>query len=306
MSSKNTWDGLQFRIMETLEKAKGVPLTALEISQRLHETEYRHELHDNVTFKVTRAVHAMKETGKIVATDARDREGRFTYVLPQRVIFPRKETAMPVNPVLRPDMAEKIVTVEPKSEKKAPTPRGAYRMKVASFGVTNRVKALLDAAPRPLTAPEIEQVATQQNWWPDGKNIPARIANTLYNLAETKRVFRLPAKGKGQGIKFVYATRKTGKDDAPLPKKPAEVKAPLPSQAWSAPPAIAERVKQTTEPAPKAALFRPVAPTALEDSITLKVTQEKFRAINMASKRFGVSLEDFCIQAIDFALSHTE
>ena len=34
--NKNRFDGMRFRVMETLEKAKGVPLTAREVGLRLY------------------------------------------------------------------------------------------------------------------------------------------------------------------------------------------------------------------------------------------------------------------------------
>lgn len=295
MSSKNSFEGLQFRVLETIEKGKNIPLTAKEIAYRLHQDEYKGELWDTVIYKVTQACHAMKDRGKLVLSDARDKDGKLTYQLPHRMAFPRPSNTPPANPVLTPDIAEKIVTREPEVAK----PKRGPRM---TKTVHEQIMELIDKAPYPITAAEL--VPQVDHIWgeADVKTRKMRLATTLTAMEKERKIFTQPSTRRVPGTKYEYYTKKTGKP------------APLPSQAWQAPDPV-KTIPVMTEIATKAVvskpnkpgLFRPVAPApTMDDSITIKVTQDYFRKVNGASKKFGVSLEDFCRQAIDFALDHSE
>jgi hypothetical protein len=392
-TSKNTFDGLQFRILECLEEAKGVPLTALEISTRLHEKEYRHELYDAVVMKVTRAVHAMKDKGKVILSDARDRDGRHTYTLPQRMLFtPKPGDPPPANPVLKPEIAEKIVTIEKPPEKvrkgpprvqgvaekvlalidNAPHPlttpelavlaadvwpggeakakvllpgllydlhnlrkqiskrsvkgRGAgvrfeyFTRKTGTAtpaksehkqngqsvervqGVADKIVAILDGAPYPLAAAEIEDLAKDIWPTPGRKN---RLATTLYALVESRRIFQQPSTKRVRGAKYEFYTRKTSRETPPKAKRQD---APKPVQQTIAPPDnLPDRERYYGAPVEKSAVFRPgaVAPVQRRQ-LNIEVPADKYDQIVAAAKQFEVPIVQFVLDAIDFAMSHTE
>ncbi len=214
LSTKNTFEGLQFRIMEALEKAKGVPLTALELSQRLHEGEYRDELFDTVNFKVTRAVHAMKDKGKLILSDARDREGRLTYQLPKRVLFARADADVrpPANPVLSADAAQKIITVPQKfedDEKQDNTYRGGNGGTIYAGGIMDDIVAFISRSSHPVTTTDLlkEFRSRYPATWTDIKVKTIIAGHMLHLFKKVKRVQRKPT---GSHNQFAYFTMHTG------------------------------------------------------------------------------------------------
>lgn len=288
--NKNRFDGLQFRIMETLEQAKGVPLTAREIADRLHSGEYKDQLLDTVIFRVTTGVHAMVGRGKLTVAEARGVGGQLAYCLPQRMKFPAVNSGEPpANPVLKPEIAEQIKTVEP------PEP-GRRKRVIHASGVMEAVVDLLDKAPHALAVPEVVEALKHMYPQTYQRDLTTTFAGHLYELFKRRRIKRVSASGRVPRVQYEYFTPKTGKH---VPK-PVEKK-PLPELRGVVIPEKPARL------AAKPVVFRPVAPPkAADDSIVLLVSQEKFRDINLAAKRFGVPIEEFCMQAIDFAMSYTE
>ncbi|MDQ3024401.1 MAG: hypothetical protein M3R04_08480 [bacterium] len=278
----NLYDQLQFRIMEELEQAKGVPLTSNEIAQRLHERTFHKELFDTVKWRVTTKCHALKDKGKLLLSDARDHNGHVTYVLPQRMIFPPANGAPPVNPVLTADVAEKIVAVE---KPEPQVPKRPY-----TVGLSDAVIKLLDEAKRPLTTKEIDKAARVAG-------ISGNIGSTLSNLrvrgkdVQVKRVKR----SNGQ-LKNVYFTAKTG--GALKPVKRSIGDSVVYKQAVA---------KPLETPTPKPSVFRPGRALPVErKQLNLEITVDKYEKITSAAKRFDVPIVQFCLEAIDFALAHSE
>lgn len=213
MNKVNTFDGLRFRIQEALAEAKGVPLTAREIAARLHDRDYRNELLDTVEYRVTSAVHALKDKGHIVVTDARDKDGRLTYQLPQRMLFPRRENSPLANPVLSPEIASKITVVE-KPDKKQ------FAFGYAP-GILEQIVEVVDTAPYPLTSNEIVD-KLRHRYPPDFSDARVKMlfAGSINHLKNQNRLkTRRPQSGRGPGIKYEYYTSKTGDGEAPVKQK---------------------------------------------------------------------------------------
>jgi hypothetical protein len=320
MSRAGTYDGLQFRIMETLEKQPNqAPLTALEIADILHADEYRDELKDNVVFKVSRAVHGMREQGKIVLSEARDKEGRLCYQLPTRVKFPPKVSDKPANPVLTPETAAKITPAAPKERADVIDDKPTRVFYVS--GIQKKVFDLINTAPHPLTSKDI----TDRLGHLYGDNIsPERLTSVfsghLYHLSQVKRTInRRKVKGYGQGIQFEFFTRRTGSEPHPLSlkgkapePKAAPERAPLPSQAWAEPvvtrPQPEKVVVEARVPAKPAAngLFRPVSIKQRTEVISARVPLSKYQRIELMAQKFDVTIAEFIVQAVDYALEHAE
>jgi hypothetical protein len=308
MSSAGSFQGLQFRIMETLENQPNqAPLTAAEIADILHAGEYRHEMKDNVVFKVTRAVHSMKEQGKIVVTDARDREGRLCYQLPMRTKFPPANGQPPANPVLTPEIAAKVQTVAPK----AGPPRGKAPPRYVE-GIGNKIVDMLNNAPHPLTTTDFVKGLGHLYGAMEPKQLSGLFSGNLHHLVKNKRViFRRRVTGYGTGIAYEYYSRKTGTAPHPLaPKKvqrptPAEIvevhrpveQAPLPSQAW-APPREAPR--------PAGGLFRPQKPELRDIEVKFRAPAAWNNQLHDAARASGISVTEFIIQAVGFAIANLD
>lgn len=292
------FDDLQFRVLETLQQAKGVPLTAKEIAARVHEARYHRELLDTVVWKVTAKCHALKDQGKLRLSEARGVGGALCYELPQRMMFPAPVDGKPANPALPPEIAERIVAAQPKAPPpppKAPPPpprqakpkqtgRGMY-----TVGMQQAVLDLIDGAPRPLTLPEV--VDQLKHLYP--AEIPKEwrsslFAGHLFNLKRTGRIIaRKPLRKRATGGKLEYLTRQTGKETQPVRPSPP-------------PPEIVHIAE------PRTTLFRPVKQDELMQEVKLRLPADKHLRITAAAEKFGVSVHDFCIQAIDFALANTE
>ena len=312
MSNKNTFDGLQFRIMETLERQPNhAPLMATEIAERLHSTEYSDEMKDNVVFKVTRAVHSMVEKGKIIRADARGPQGQLCYQLPQRLKFPAKPgDKPPVNPVLTADLAQQIKTVEPK--------HGEHP--IYAPGIQEEIVKLLNASAHPMISPEIADALAHlypENIRRNLARLRMLFAGHLYTLTRgsQRRVFARRINGYGRGVKFEYYSRKTGLEPHPLSlknhkgsraaeaKKPA---APKPSEAWREP---APAPTPTPAPAARATgngVFRPGVKKVETVQMNVEVPRDKRDAWKAAADRFGVPFSQMVIEALDYALEHAE
>lgn len=323
MSNKNTLDGLRFRIMETLEKQPNrAPLTASEIASRLHTTDYPDVLFDNLNFKVATAVHAMKDKGQIIVCDARDKTGKLTYQLPVRMAFPTRNDTPPANPVLRPEIAEKIVTVQPK-----PEPEDDARP-VYAVGVGDAIIDVLNKAEHPLTSIDVtERLKHLYKAAPfDEKKLKMTFAGHINGLFKHKRLNRRRVHGYGTKVHYEYYTKRTGKSPHPLSmrhmKPDASANVPMPDNR----PPIAQatpRPKTVPIPAPpetqieatavaaynesqRSALFRPVKHEAKTAEIILRVPVDKHAQIVNMAAQYELTISEFCMQAIDFALSHTE
>jgi hypothetical protein len=315
MSNKNTFDGLRFRILETLEKQPGqAPLTALEIAARLHATEYRDQMQDNVNFKVSRAVHSMKELGQIVVADARDKEGRLSYQLPHRLKFPPKTDKPPVNPALKAEDAEKIrpAVEAATAARKAAEPRKVGNQRVVVPGIYDKIVDYLNQSEHPLTTNDlVEALGPLYGGVFDEKHLKMLFAGHMHHLSKVvKRVQRRRVTGYGQSIQYEYYTRRTGKNPHPAAAKNA-------SQVQAEPVAPVEKLpiaddargilKREPIPQPRSAgAFRPRSLEERTQGISLSVPIEKHDQIARMAKAFHLSLNEFCIQAIDYALEHAE
>lgn len=306
MSNKNTFDGLQFRILETLEKQPNhAPLMAIEIAERLHDTEYRHEMKDNVVFKVTRAVHAMREKGKIAVAEARGPNGQLCYVLPQRLKFPKPNGGPPLNPVLQPEQAAQIKTVEP-------TPVSRHKIYVP--GVQEMVFEVVDKSPYPVTSQDVvDKIGPHYHHiTQDKERIRQLIAGHLNHLLKTTRkIYARPSTVKG--MRYEYFTRQTGTLPNPLAgtkgeshkakpvvetqvTTPAPVPAPAPSAPAAASPGLSDR-----------ALFRPgVRQPPQRVQFNMDITVEQRDAWKAAADRFGIPVVQLVIEAMEYALEHAE
>lgn len=304
MTNRNTFDGLRFRVMETLERTKGVPLTALEITQRLHAGEYRDTLLDTLGFKVTAAVRSMTDKGQLITSDARDKAGRATYQLPQRLAFPPKVEGAPSNPVLTAAIAEKIVVVD------KPAPKAPSRHTTYAPGVSDAVLKFVKTSPTPVIAPEIT-VALRHLYPPtfSAERVSAILAGTIYGLKAANKIKARRAIKRGTGIKYEYYVRKA-QLEAAAPPAPL-----LDAMREPAPMTAEERSRIVEQPdgsavygvTPRPALFRPVAPVNVELSlIKLGYHPNELARVEAAAARFGVPVEAFCKQAIEFAMAHSE
>jgi hypothetical protein len=319
---KHTFDGLQFRILETLQKQPGqVPLTAAEIAERLHATEYRTALKDDVVFKVTRAVHAMKESGKIVVSDSRDSSGRLCYELPHRLKFPKAPEANgqpPVNPVLTPDLAAKIKTVEPKSEKHT---HGGARTKgrprkLYVTGIVEKILDIVETSPHPLVASDIVEKVRglyEAAGVTDDERIKGLVAGNLYHQARvTRRLNMRRVQGYGQGIRYEYFTRRTGNEPHPLAlKTPVAAAKPAPvakPDAQHRAAVIATTATPTATPAPVSPTggFRPIKPATNDMELKFRVPAEWNNKLVAAAKQAELTISEFMRQAVDYAISQME
>jgi hypothetical protein len=291
MSNKNTFDGLRFRVMETLSAAKGVPLTALEITQRLHAGEFRGTLFDTLGLKVTSALRTMKDKGEVLLADARDKEGRGTYQLPQRMLFPPPTTATPANPVLSAAIAEKIVATPPKP-KVTPSKHPVY-----APGVQDEVLKFIKASPVPVVAPDV--TAALKHIYPpefSTERVSAILAGTIHALKKAGKIKTRRA-SRGRGLKYEYYVSKRQLDAVAPP-------APLLEAINAAPKVV---LMPSSAPAPKPALFRPVAPVQLEQVVLkLNYTVTEMARVEAAAAKFGVPVDAFAKQAIDFAMAHAD
>lgn len=291
---RNRLDGLKFRIMETLEQAKGVPLTALEITDRLHAGEYKDVLKDALGLKVTQSMHSMVGKGEVVVTDATDKDGRRTYQLPRRLKFPPETKLAPANPVLTPEVAKQIQTVEPKEEPEKKS--GKAPVYVPDIG--ERVIALLNKAEQPLTSKDI--IAELGHLYPPQvqSKIITIFGGVLLHLHKQRKVLRNSVRGRGKGVLFEYYTRKTKKPQTVLPL------------AQPAQPAVAHVSVSHVPPAPKPAndgalLFRP-KPVAPKAPVSLKLSEHTYKRVEAVALKFDMTIEALCAQAIVFALDHSE
>lgn len=315
--SKNHWSGLQFRIMETLEKQPNhAPLTAVEIADILHASEYRGELKDNVVFKVSRAVHGMKEQGKIILADARDAKGRLCYQLPMRTKFPPQPAAAPANPVLTPELAQQIKTVEPAAPKK----KGAPPVYVT--GIQDKIVEFLDKAEHPQTAHDITQGLKHLY---EGKLVsddPNRIrdlfSGNLYYMATKKRsIYRRKVTGYGPGVSWEYYTKRTGTAPHPLSFK-APVKGPSaavhkaavskPHPVPTSPLAQAATVVGTPQPTMPQIIqgFRPQKPEANDIEVKFRWPATFNQRVVEAAKLSDLSISEFVRQAVNFAIDNLQ
>lgn len=297
--NKNRFDGLQFRIMEVLEKAKGVPLTAREIADRLHDGEYRDQLLDTIVFRVTNAVHAMVPKGKLIKAEARGVGGQLTYTLPQRMKFPPPADAPPpANPVLTPEIAERIDVSEPK-----PEPRDPQHVVYAS-GISQAIVDFLDKAPAPMVAPQIvEGLKHMYDGSPaegDIDRLRMLFGGIIYTLHKDRKILRNNVTGRGRGIVYEYFTRKTGKLAQAKPQ-PVNADWVKPKSAPTPTPAPASKPQ-----ADKPILFRPGVKKVTRKQLNLELPAEKYDQIVAAAGRFDVPIVQFVTDAIDFALSYTE
>jgi hypothetical protein len=313
MRSHGSFDGLQFRIMETLEKQPGgAPLTALEIASILHGAEFKNEPMDNLIFKVTRATVGMANTGKLAIADAKDKDGRRCYQLPTRMKFPPAPAdAKPANPVLTPEVAAEIKTVEPK-----PAPK---RAPIYVVGIYDKILTALDEASHPLTTRDlVNQLGPLYGTRYDKTGLRTLFSGHLNYLVKTKRkVFRRKVTGYGAGIQFEHYTRKTGTAPHPLaPKATKEqvqqdnlataeglrashtVAAPLPSQAWSEPKHVA--------PKATGGGFRPQRVELNEVTLNFRVPATWNNRLVAAAKLANLSISDFMRQAVDYAIDNLE
>jgi hypothetical protein len=308
MSNRNSFQGLQFRIMETLEKQPNqAPLTALEIAERLHTTEYRNEMKDNVVYKVTQAVHSMKNTGKIVTADARDREGRLTYQLPSRLKFPVPNSGTPANPVLTPEHAAKIKTVEPKPEKpekiepqkqlvhqvaakvpaepEKPTQRTGKTHASYVPGIQDKIIALLDEAAHPLTGHDITMA------------LGHLYGAELHPLAHKK-----DAPARITAAEAAKALKQAAKRSAPAPVEP-----PAPAPAPPNQQARGKVVVETKAPAPvSTGGFRPRKELDRTEVLTTRVSGTLYDTVQRLASTVGMTVSEFCHQAIQYAVDHAE
>lgn len=206
MATKNRYEGLSFRIMETLQEAKSVPLTVEEIANRLHQGEYKDTLKDNLSFQVGMQVRRMRNAGKLEESQARDVKGRVTFTLPQRLMFPKKPDApAPANPVLKPEVAKQIVTREPEPPKDPKRP-------IYAPGIQDEIIALLDKAPHPLALREIiEVMGDKYRGTHHKKDISTLFAGHMLNLFKAHKVRRISSTGRVKGTQYEYLTKKTGK-----------------------------------------------------------------------------------------------
>lgn len=279
---RNKYDQLGFRIMETLEKSKSVPLTAREIAQRLNETTYHGEVFDTVVYKTTAKCHELKDKGKLLLSDARGVNGQLTYMLPRRLMFPPPSNSTPANPVLKPEVAERVVTVEPKPEPAAP-------VRPYTVGAGDAIVRVIDEAARPLNKREVEKAL-------EAKGIKSTsIGSLLKHAKDAGRIQSQKARrGRKVGAKLEYFTAKTGQ------VSPARATAPAPAKA----PATREYVATV---APKEAVFRPGRAKPVERrQLNLEIPVDKHDRIVAAAKQFDVPIVQFCLEAIDFALEHAE
>jgi hypothetical protein len=305
---KNRFDGLRFRVMEQLEKAKGVPLTAREVAQRLHEAEYSDQLFDTVLFRAGNAIHALKGKGQVLQHDARGAGGQLTYVLPQRMAFSlKKDDTPPANPVLKADIAEKIVT----TAKKEPEPP---KRPIYATGVPEMVVEALDKAEYPLAAPEIMDIIGDPwkgHYVEEDKRMV--LAGVIYGLFKERRIRRVSSSKRVPRVQYEYFTNKTkSKVAPPLTTETVPVKAYV-----EVPPKnkklIAEtrKPKRQTEQAQRQAvideqdtskpLFRPGAKPAKDFTLNIRIAQTMHNAWQSDAQRFGVSLTQFVIDAVEFA-----
>jgi hypothetical protein len=356
MSNRNSFQGLQFRIMETLEKQPNqAPLTALEIAERLHTTEYRNEMKDNVVYKVTQAVHSMKNTGKIVTADARDREGRLTYQLPSRLKFPVPNSGTPANPVLTPEHAAKIKTVEPKPEKpekiepqkqlvhqvaakvpaepEKPTQRTGKTHASYVPGIQDKIIALLDEAAHPLTGHDIAMALGHlygDAYKGDVARLKMMFAGHLHNLSKKVRKIH-SRKSTVKYAKYEFFTRKTGAEPHPLAHKkdaparitaaeaakalkqaakrsaPAPVEPPAPAPAPPNQQARGKVVVETKAPAPvSTGGFRPRKEPDRTEVLTTRVSGTLYDTVQRLASTVGMTVSEFCHQAIQYAVDHAE
>jgi hypothetical protein len=302
MRSHGSFDGLQFRIMETLEKQPGgAPLTALEIASILHGAEFKNEPMDNLIFKVTRATVGMANTGKLAIADAKDKDGRRCYQLPTRMKFPPAPAdAKPANPVLTPEVAAEIKTVEPK-----PAPK---RAPIYVVGIYDKILTALDEASHPLTTRDlVNQLGPLYGTRYDKTGLRTLFSGHLNYLVKTKRkVFRRKVTGYGAGIQFEHYTRKTGTAPHPLAPKatpkaqpqPQPQAAPLPSQAWSEPKHVAPKVTGGG--------FRPHRPVTNDVELKFRVPADWNNRLVAAAKLANLSISDFMRQAVDYAIDNLE
>jgi predicted Zn-ribbon and HTH transcriptional regulator len=223
MATKNRYEGLGFRIMETLQDAKGVPLTVEEITNRLHSGQYKDTLKDNLSFQVGMQVRRMRNAGKLEESPARDVKGRVTFLLPQRMMFPKKpDEPAPANPVLTREHANKIVAKEPEPPKEAKRP-------VYAPGITDKIIDLLDKAPHPLALPEIMAVLGEEyKGTHHKKDLSTLFAGHMLGLFKAHKVRRISSTGRVKMVQYEYLTKKTGKATPPAqaptieePKHPA-------------------------------------------------------------------------------------
>ena len=285
MTYPNTFEGLNFRIMEQLEKARGVPLTGREIAVRLHEGEYRTELLDTVTHRVVRNCHALKDKGKIILSDARGADGALTYQLPTRMLFPAKVGTTPANPVLKPEIAAAITPTVPKAKPERP-----LRPYIA---LQETLIKLLNKSDRPLLAREI--VPLVAHLYPANVVVGNRVDATLSQARIAGKISRRKSTTDG---KYEYFTKRTGKGSRDAPVAPTEYKVAI------ATPKPIESVIVPAQVEYKAAPFKPVKPVDNNDSVLLVMPREKWLQVQYTAKRFGVNIDEFCVQAIDYALSN--
>jgi hypothetical protein len=307
---KNRFDGLRFRIMEQLEKAKGVPLTAREVAQRLHESEYSDQLFDNVIFRVTNAIHALKGKGSVLQHDARGAGGQLTYVLPQRMAFSlKKDDTPPANPVLKADIAEKIVT----TEKKEP---GPPKRPIYATGVPEMVVEALDKAEYPLAAPEIMDIIGDP--WKGHYTAPEdqrmALAAVIYALFKERRIRRVSSSKRVPRVQYEYFTNKTKSKIAPplVPTETVPVKAyvkvppknkKLIAEKAPAPTPAMERARPRSQPTAQP-LFRPGVRVTKDTEFKIRLSQQMYDEWQSDAKRFGVPLSQFVIDAVEFARSY--
>lgn len=295
MHNRNTFEGIRYRVQETLSKQpNGVPLTAREVAQRLHENEYRGELFDTVLHRVTTALQALYNKG--VVNKQPHTGGYSTYTLTVRTTFtppPGIAPTPPANPVIPPALAAKVIeSLKPAPPKpKAPHP---LRSNVVP-GSQDRVFEFVKASEGPVTVNSIAADLRDLYAHMNDQQAKAAFTGHLTNLWKKKRIKRTRATGGGKGVRYAYFHHKRQLD---------AIAAPAPAPAAKAttlpPPGPIVRVPAA---APR---FRPIAESSELVLLKLAYTEEKLATIDAAAKRFGVTTEAFCQQAIDFAMANAD
>jgi hypothetical protein len=309
MNTPQTFQGLQFRIMETLEKQpNGAPLTAQEIASILHGGEYRNQPKDDLIFKVTRATVGMANTGKLLVAEARDKDGRRCYQLPMRMGFPKPPTEQaPANPVLTPEIAAQVKTVTPKEPPK--------RAPIMVPGIYDLIVKTIGESPHPLTTADLADKLGHlyQGRYKD-KDLRTIFASHTYYLAlKMRKIFRRKVTGYGIGVRYVYYTKKTGGEPHPAELKSGHPVEKVAKQEKATktvtPPNVAHAVKvvEAVNPAKRTTGgFRPMRPELNDVDLKFRVPAAWNNRVVAAANASGLSISEFVRQAIDYAMAHLE
>lgn len=287
MHNRNTFEGIRYRVQETLSKQpNNVPLTAREVAQRLQESEYKGELFDTVLHRVTTALHALYNKGAVSKTPHHG--GYSTYNLTVRTTFtPPNGAPPPANPVISPDLATKLIeSIKPQPPEPKVHPMRANVVE----GSQDKVLQFVKGVSKPVTVAEV--FGALRDLYTHMTDLQAKdtFAAHIYNLHKQKRIKRVRVTGRGSGIRYAYYTS----------RKQLDAVEGLP---------VLEVIAAAPKPAPvaKAGLFRPVAPVQLEQvEVKLNYTVTEHARVEASAKTFGVSIDAFIKQAVEFAMGNLD